>query len=59
MDFIVSHIDEKNKMPLMMYTKPLMSNQSDVLFGMHKAMQVVRAETLEVIYFFLPEGQTD
>lgn len=46
----------------MMYTKLLMSSQSDVLFGMQKAIQVVRAEALEVwwvIYFSVPEGQTD
>ncbi len=39
-----------------------MSGQSDGLFGMHEAIQVVRAEALEVwwvIYFSVPEGQTD
>ena len=45
-----------------MYMQLLMRNQSDVLFGMHKATQVVRAAALEVwkvIYFSEPEGQTD
>lgn len=38
----------KYQKALTMYTKPLMSSQSDVLFGMHKVTQVVRAEALEV-----------
>lgn len=41
------HID-KIQIWLMVYTKLLMTNHSDVLFGMQKAAQVVRAEALEV-----------